>query len=291
MARLKAFLALLAGLLVMGSAAHAQRGRSFPDLPIQRPPQTEAKQPVVIRPAVQNIRVEDGKITADIIDSPIRNVLLEMAERTGVIFEVRTQDETLVSIHLDKVSLQEAIERITSGNNTVFVYDEPPNSDRIKLVSVIPRTTSVQQPGIAYLGTGTITKYRNSVETPEQALQALAGNASVEDREKGIAILVHTRSEMAVKALMNCMFDPAPAIRIATIEGLAGMGARAALPGIVKSLRDQHPGVRQSATTAVALLGDAANIKDLRPLSRDRDPAVAAAAEMAIRKLSTGRIK
>jgi len=279
---------ILTGLAILVLCSGLPAQRQFPPpLPSQRsrtspiPEQQQNK-------GMMKLRVEEGKITADIIDTPLQTVLRELAERTGVIFEIRTQDNPAVSIHLKQVSLQEAIQRIVSGSNAIFQYGDGVESGIPELVRVFPRTPQVPQPSLIYLGTGVVTKANNAVETPEQALQVLSKNdASIEDREIGIEILAKNKGDAAVKALMNCVTDPAPEIRVAAIEGLAAMGARDALPGILKSLKDQHPGVRQSASTAVALLGDSVNIKDLRPLTFDKDVSVAGAAEVAIRKLSS----
>jgi HEAT repeat protein len=233
------------------------------------------------------MRVEEGKVIADITDTPLQVVLQELADRTGVIFEVRSQENSPVSIHLQHVSLQEAVQRITSGSNAIYLYGQGEESAKLKLVRIFARTPPVQQPALIYLGTGAVTKNNNTVETPDQALQVLASNATPEDREMAIEVLVKNKGEAAVKALTDCISDPAPEIRVAAIEGPAAMGARVALPGIIKSLKDSHPGVRQSAATAVALLGDAGNLKDLKPLTSDKDTSVATAAEVAIGKLSS----
>jgi len=268
-------------LLFLGVACPAiPAQRQFPVPPNQLP---GAK---VDKVSLLKMRVEEGKVTADIADSPLQAVLRELADRTGIIFEVRSHENPLVSIHLKGVSVEEAIKRITSGNNALFLYGQGAESERITMVRVFPRTAPVQQPGLVYLGTGTITKTNYTIDTPEQALKVLSTNASIQDREIGIGVLAKTRSDEAVKALMNCVSDPAPEIRVAALEGLGAMGAHAALPVVLKSLKDANPGVRQSAATVVALLGDARNLKDLGPLSLDRDASVAAAAEAAIRKLS-----
>ncbi len=236
------FLALLV-LLVACPSLPAQR--QFPIPPNQLP---GAK---IEKVSLLKMRVEEGKVTADITDSPLQTVLRELADRTGIIFEVRSQDNPLVSIHLQRVPVEEAIQRITSGSNALFLYGQGAESERITMVRVLPRTAPVQQPGLVYLGTGTVTKTNYTIETPEQALKVLSTNASIQDREIGIGILVKTKSDEAVKALMDCVSDPAPEIRVAAIEGLGAMGARTALPIIIKSLKDAHPGVRQSATTGV----------------------------------------
>ena len=259
-------------------------------IPPQRPAsRTTAPQPPVSQqPAKQSIRVEEGKVTATITDSPLQNVLRELAERTGIIFEVRSQENPLVSVHLQAVDLREAIERIVPGFNTIYFFDQSePASGRITLVQVFPRTDVTPQPGILYLGTGAITKSNDNIETEEQALKILAESTDIEAKEKAVEILVTAKSDEAIKALISSISDGSPEIRVAAIEGLAALDVKEALPNILKGLRDRHPAVRQSAATAVALLGTAQNLKDIRPLSADSDPGVAAAAETAIRKLSS----
>jgi hypothetical protein len=239
------------------------------------------------KPKVLTIRLENVKITADIVEAPLQDVLRELAARTGIIFEVRSQENPLVSLHLNKAPMQEAIERITAGSNTMFFYDKSaPGSEKISLVRIFPRVANTPQPGILYLGTGAITKSGDDIDNPEQALKVLAESTKIEEREKAIEVLVNAKSSEAAKALSTTLTDPAPEIRVASIEGLAVLNARDALPGILKSLKDKNPAVRQSAATAVSLLGDAQNVKDLKPLGADKDAGVAAAAEMAMRKLS-----
>jgi hypothetical protein len=265
-----------------------------PNAPAQRP--LRNNRPPVPGPTQENkpsllsIRVDGDRITAKISDCPLQDVLREFADRTGVIFEVRSHDNPLVSVHLDHIPMQESIQRITSGSNTIFIFDKN-NPQRISMVRLFPRTSPPVQPGIIYLGTGAVIKTNEDVETPEQALKVLAESTNPETREKAVEVLVNTKGDDVVKGLMNYISDPAPEIRSAVIEGLAALGAHEALTEILKKLRDANSGVRQSATTAVALLGDAKNIKDLKPLATDKDPSVAAAAELAIRKLSAAEKK
>ncbi len=236
-------------------------------------------------PAVLTMRVDEDTITADIQNSPLHKVLRELAERTGIIFEVRGEDNPKVSVHLYGVSLQEAIQRIASDNNTIFFYDnnEPAH---ISFVRVFPRKDPVQQPSIIYLGTGAVIKSNDDIDTPEQALMVLADKASPETQIKAIEFLSQAGDGEAIEALLKSISDVEPGIRIAAIEGLTELDAREALAEILKSLKDPHPGVRQSAVTAVALLGDETNLNDLKPFRDDEDAGVAAAAETAIQKLS-----
>ena len=261
-------------------------GGAFPQ---RRPSPTSAPAPKANQlPAVLSMRLEEGRITATIANSPLQTVLQEFADRTGIIFEVRSQENPLISVNLKEVSFTEAIERITPGFNTIYFYDNSQTTpERITMVQVFPRTDSGPQPSILYLGTGAITKTNDSIETTEQALKVLAEGKDVEVKERAIEILVNAKGEEAVKALIQATSDRSPEIRVAAIEGLAALNAHTALSSILRSLKDRHPAVRQSAATAVALLGTAQNLKELRPLSMDKDAGVAAAAETAIRKLST----
>ena len=267
------------GLLLFLMNAVAQRiSAQFPV------PAAPKQQPVT--PCLLKIYVEEGKVTAEIRECPFQDVLRELADRTGIIFEVRAHENPGISIELKGVPVREAIERIASGNNTVFLYAEEAGGERISMVRIFPRT-QLSQPGILYLGTGKITKYGDVFITPEQALKILSESSDVRERENAVAILAAAGpNEAAIKVLTKAVSDPAPEVRIAAIESLAAMEARSALPKILSCFKDNHPGVRQVAATAVGMLGDKENLKQLKPLANDKDASVAAAAEWAMRKLS-----
>jgi hypothetical protein len=233
------------------------------------------------------MRVIEGKVYTDITASPLQVVLQELADRTGIQFEIRSQDNPMVSIHLDGIPLMEAIERIVGNSNKIFIYDKS-DSTRISLVRILPRSNPVQQPSILLLGTGVVTKVNIEIQTPEQAHKVLSSAADLDDRKKAIEFLVKVKGKSSIQALMEALADPAPGIRIAAIDGLAVLKDRNALPGMLAALKDPDPEVRLSAVSAVALLGTSRNIKDLKPLTFDKKNAkVSAAAESAIQKLST----
>jgi hypothetical protein len=276
------------GMLVSASLCTAQGRKPLPPFPGQssRPIQSQP-----VGPLYMKIRVEDNQVTAEIRNTPLQTVLEELANRTGVVFEIQSQEDPPISISLYHVGLQEAIQRIISSENGIFYYGQDnAGLSRIEYVRVFPRANEPQQPSLRYIGTGAVTKSGDdTVDTPEQALKALAESKSLEVRQKAVELLVKAKEDVAIQALTSVLDDPAPEIMAAAIEGLASLSARSSLPGIINALKDKHPGVRQSAINAVALLGDSENVKDLKPLSRDGDASVAAAAEIAIRKLSSTR--
>jgi hypothetical protein len=280
--RLIACALILFGTLIPCAHVSAQRvpGRG-PGIAVPQPAKPSG-------PPVVKMRVEGDRITADITDCPLQKALKELADRTGIIFEVRTSDNPLVSVHLNQIPLQEAIQRIASCCNTMFFFGAGTSqSGPPSLVRILSRTPPVQQPAIVYLGSGVITKTGEDIETLEQAQKALDEGASpVQSRLRAVEFLVNAKSEAAIAALISSLNDPAPEIRAAAIRGLEVLGTHAALPDILKRLKDKNPEVRQSAATAVASLGDAKNLKDVKPLTSDKDAAVAAAAQLAVQKLS-----
>jgi hypothetical protein len=221
----------------------------------------------------------------------MQRVLRELAGWTGVVFEVESQENPQVSIHLDAVPLENAIQRITQGSDSIFYYDRDElGKSRVSYVRVFSRAKQTAPVSLEYIGIGKVTKTEaDAVDSPEQALAALEKSDNVEARQKALEVLVDAKHPSAVAALTKALQDPSPEVRVAAIEGLAALGARASLPEIVKTLRDGHPGVRQSAIVAVSLLGDSTNVRDLSPLLRDKDQSVAATAEREIRKLASRR--
>ena len=266
------------GMLVAASVSTPQVRSPFP-------------QPQPAGPTYMKIRVEGNQVTADIRNTPLQQVLEEIAARTGVVFEIQSQENPPISINLYRVGLREAIQRIVSSENSIFYYGkDTAGQSRIELVRVFPRANQPPQPSLHILGTGTVTKSGDdTVDTPDQAVKVLTESKNLEARQKAIEVLVKAKGDVSILALEVALADPAPEIRVAAIEGLASLGVRSTLPSIILSLKDTHPGVRQSAIVAVALLGDSENVKDLKPLSRDPDASVAAAAEIAIRKLTSAR--
>jgi len=267
-------LTLVAGVL----QAQTGRQRASRRLPPRAPSQ----------PAVVKIRVQEERVTADIRFAPLQQVLGELADWTGVVFEVESQDNPLITIRLDSLPLNDAIERILQQNNTVYYYDETGGGEPgISFVRVFPRSRRDNNPAsLVYLGSGQVTKTEaDAVDSPEQALVALRNSADVDARQKAVEVLVEARSPEAAAALTEALNDGAPEVRAAAVEGLAGLGLSEALPLVLRALRDPHSEVRQSAVVALSLLGDNSHVRDLTPLLHDRDASVAAAAEMAVRKL------
>ncbi len=279
-------LVLIIGMAVLLPAASAQAVRTLqtPSGGVTRkvvPPPPPA-------PAYMRIRMEGDLVSAEIVSTPLSVVLAEIAARTGIVFELATQDSTLVSVSFYKATLQETVDRLIANNNSIFYYsNEPAGQSRIAFVRIFPRGNKPTQASRQYIGTGSITKSGDDfVDTPDQAFKVLAEGANPDARQKAIEVLAAAKGEAAIQAITKALSDTSPEVRAGAIEALAGMGEHASLPQILVALKDPHPGVRQSAVVAVALLGDAENVRDVKPLVRDKDASVAAAAETALKKLA-----
>jgi len=279
---------LLNGQSGPGGTAQAPNGRAMQIL-VGRPGFMQPRQPD--EPATMRMRLEGQDLSAEIHATPLQQVLGELAAWSGVVFEIDSQENEKISVNFYRVSVQEAIQRLTKNDNSIEYYDrDQSGQSRLRFVRVISGTPHPSPPTLQYIGTGTITKRSDdNVDSPEQALAVLAGSSNLVARQKAIEVLVASKVAPAVQALEAVLNDPAVEIKVAAIEGLVSLGAREALPRIILALKDSHPGVRQSAVLAVATLGDVKNVKDLRPLVQDPDASVAASADVAIQKLSARR--
>jgi hypothetical protein len=269
------------GMMAMALQSFGQGAR-----PQRVPPVTQPNRPEEL--ASMRMRVEGQNLTAQIRATPLQRILEELAARSGVVFEIESQENPKVTISFYRVSLQEAIWRLTGSNNSIAYFDLDETGRNVpRFIRIFSQSLRPQAPSLRYIGTGAITKRGDDViDNPDQALAVLEESTDLVARQKAIEVLVASNNPAAVSALKVALADPAVEVRVAAIEGLASLGARETLRQILPALKDSHPGVRQSAILAVSLLGDTGNLKDIRPLLRDPDGSVAAAAEMAIRKLS-----
>jgi len=239
-------------------------------------------------PASMKMRLEGQDITAEIRNTPLQQVLDELAAWSGIVFEIESQENPMVSVNFYRVPIQEAVDRLTAHENAMSFYKQDnAGQNHLTFVHIISQTPRPAPPSLHYIGTGAVTKRSDDVvDSPEQAVAVLAGSTNLVARQKAVEVLIGAKSPVAIQALRAVLADPAVEIKAAAIDGLASIGAREALPQILPSLKDSHPGVRQSALLAVGRLGDASDVKYLRPLLHDPDASVAASADIVIQKLS-----
>jgi hypothetical protein len=239
-------------------------------------------------PASMKLRFENQELVGEIRNTPLQQVLQEIAAWTGVVFEIPTPEDPAVSIAFFHVPVSEAVQRLTAANNSITYYEKDENGrDQVRFVRIFTRAPRPDAPTLHYIGTGAITKRpEDLVDSPEQAISVLTGSANLASRQKAIEVLVNTKTANAIQALTLALKDPSSEIKVSAIEGLTTLGAHDALPQILLVLKDSDPGVRKSAIQAIGLMGEAIHIKELRPLLRDRDSGVTAAAEIAIQRLS-----
>jgi hypothetical protein len=265
-----------------GPKQPARGGMAMPNRP-GSPPVNQPAEAVSMK-----MRMEGQDITAEIRNTPLQQVLDELAAWSGIVFEIGSQENPIVSVNFYRVPVQEAVERLTARENAISLYSQDSaGQNHLRFVRIISQVQRPAPPSLHYIGTGAVTKRSDDVvESPEQALAVLAGSTNLVARQKAIEVLVGVKSPESIQALMAVLADPAVEVKVAAIDGLASIGAREALPQILPALKDSHPGVRQSALLAVGRLGDASNVKDLRPLLHDPDASVAASADVVIQKLS-----
>lgn len=270
------------GLALSGPSLFGQGMR-----PVGRTPGMITNQPK--EPGSMKLRMEGQEVAGEIRNTPLQDVLEEIAAWSGIVFEIESQENPAVTITFYRVPILEAVQRLIGANNSIIYADrDETGQSRILLVRIFSRVPRPTPPSLHYIGTGSVTKRSDDiVDSPEQALAVLAGSTNLAARQKAVEVLVASKGAPAVPALKAVLSDPEVEIKVAAIEGLFTLGARDALPQILPALRDPHPGVRHIAILAVSTLGDAKNVRDLRPLLKDPDHTIVAAAEAAIQKLTS----
>jgi hypothetical protein len=110
-------------------------------------------------PLLLRMQIKDGKVNASVRAAPLQKVLEELAARSGIVFQIQSQDNPLVSIVLQEISLQEAVQRIASADDLIFYQGQDASSQNtIQLVKIYPRGEVPLQPSIRFIGSGAITK-------------------------------------------------------------------------------------------------------------------------------------
>jgi len=237
------------GILLCSGAVLAQSSRG-------RRTSSKVSKSKPAEPARMNIRIEADLVSGEIRNTPLQDVLEEIASWSGVIFEVPSEENGPVTIAFYSTPLQEAILRLVGERNSLVYCDQDAaGGNRISLVRILGERGKQKQPSLRYIGSGAKTKtLEDVIDTPEQALRILAESENLQAREKAVAVLADAAVEIALPALTLALDDPAPEVIVAAIEGLSGLGAQESLAHILPALKNEHPGVRQSAVLAVSLL-------------------------------------
>ena len=217
-----------------------------------------------------DVKIEGERISADLSQVPIADVLSAVAEQTGAQLSIRGDLGTVRPQAFSRVPLAEALPRVVQPNG-VLLHFGPAESGGRRLIAIraVAPGASAQASGPGQPGAETdagrppnLRKTPISHRDPRRGLPAGMWDYDkgetalpVEKRMAQLIDIARTRGQGATSAINYALVaDPDPRVRITAIRALAGL---------------QHsPEARQALTQAVADADPQVRTEALQTLSR-----------------------
>lgn len=193
---------------------------------------------IVAGPAMaqSGMRVDwkDGQLSVWTMETPLTEVLTEVARRTGLRIVGAEELRDSVTLGFSDVLLEDGLRRLLGGVSYVIVEPGMPHSQAYPTeVWVLGRG------GYASSAAGATGPRENT--GGELGSDAVASEVTVDDARGG--------------RLQGFLADPDPAVRRFAVERLGEVGEPWARSRLVTALHDESPGVREKAVTALGEYG------------------------------------
>ena len=240
------------------------------------------------------VAVEQGRLTVDVRDAPLDDVLQAVGEEAGIAVELHGDLTAAVTNSFADLPLDEGIRRLLRGHSYTLSSSDAGRIGRIE-ISVLtshrlesepsaakPSTPDAQQGKLQRIRT---LSGRKDAEAIAELSRLAGGDPSPAVRAQAIAALGRLRSQEASAPLALALTDPSSAVRIQAMRGvksLKGAGAIDDLQAIAGY--DPDAAVRRQA---VRLMSDIKNPEVpwlLKQAAADNDTAVSHEAKRAARR-------
>jgi HEAT repeat protein len=205
-----------------------------------------------VAPPSIEIAVEQGRLSVDVRDAPLDEVLLAVGEEAGIAIEIRGDLTAHVTHSFADLPLDEGIRRLLRGHSYTLSGD----AERSRRIEI-----------------SILTSYRTEAV-------AAAGNASTpgddQDRLQRIRALAGRKDAEAIAELSRLAGgDPNPVVRGQAIAALGRLKTQEASLPLTLALSDPSAAVRMQALRGVKSLKGAAAFADLQAIAGyDPDAAV-----------------
>ena len=209
-----------------------------------------------------DVKIEGERISADLSQVPIADVLAAVAEQTGARLSIRGDLGTVRPQAFSRVPLAEALPRVVQPNGVLLQFG-PADSVGRRLIAIRAVAPGAQA-GAATDGGGraNVRKTPISHRDPRRGLPAGMwdydkGEDALPDSETRMARLVdiaRTRGQGATAAVNYALVaDPDPRVRIAAIRALAGLQhSPEGRQALTQAVADSDPEVRTEALRTLA---------------------------------------
>ena len=252
--------------------------------------------------AQDDIKVEGDQLSVSVNGLPVNQVLQEIAAKTGMVFDVKSDLEREITVKFSNMPLVEGLKRILSPDSFVFEYGKATDSSPSKITKVIVYGT----------GSGTGTKIsapagqkRASTDDPgpgpkrvaqqeeepeaEQSLKdygELLKDPDPELREEAISDMVDDYGIEALPLLEKALVgDGNDEVRVAAASAIGGLEEERGIASLAKGLSDTDEDVRMAIVEALGEISSLAILPVLERAAKDSNEEVKEAANYLIEEL------
>ena len=260
---------------------------------------------------VIDVAVDEGRLTVDVRDAPLAEVLRAVGERVGVDVTLQGDLSAPVTQSFAGVPLEDGIRRLARGHSVMVTYGAPagdaepakvagvwvmatqPSTARAS-IDFAPSTSSAGAPAVkdeAATGEsplapriGEIGRLAEDADHGSAAAILRLGeigsaDADAELRQQAVAALGRLTDPAAESMLVAALGDEEVDVRLRAVRGLRRFGTDTAVQSIAGlSLTDPDPRVRLAAINALTSLPGGSMLQGLAIASSDPDDAVRAVA-------------
>ncbi len=237
----------IVGVALLGGAWILYALRSDePEPPIARA--TDARTPGSERAGMANVSVRAGHLDIDVIDRPLRAVLQQIADQTGMTLFVSDEvADALVSLRAENLALDTGLKALLVNTDSFLLYGR----------------TKVSSQGIVGLWVYAKGEGANFAPGPVHHSSAPAESDSVpadaapEERARSVEALVQQRGSAAVPAVLQALEDEDVLVRSRALDAAVNFGLEIPEDALIHRIQvDPSPEVRFIALAGLASLLD-----------------------------------
>lgn len=270
------------------------------------------------------VQVADGRLTVDVREASLSEVLEEIARQSGLVLKGHTSIDVRIDAQFDRLPLEHGLRVILDGQRYAVRYSLVTGDDgraMVRVPSVLwifpPHDLAPPEGGPANDGADAgsgdgsldLQRLRAVLESAEDAwdkedaLEAIAEaedpqvalplvRFALTDRDEDVRLaaveaLATIGGEGAAEALEIALRDPESWVREGAIETLEAIGGDRAAQSLAVALQDEDADLREQAVDALGEIGSPTALQLLEyAWASDTDEAVRAAAEAWLEELS-----
>ena len=234
------------------------------------------------------IKVEDNLLTVKIKELPLKKVMTEIANQTGIKIVLYGEAKKLLSADLSAFPLDKGLMRLTRGISCVLIYGPkkaktgepeireiiiyPKTSEKAgvcKAASIIdpnkrdqedlketspklpPEPPENEVPGAGEEIVGPALDAKRAKKDLDRLTEVLLEGEDEEVRAGAARSLGDSGDKRAIDPLIAALRDKDPLVREGAVQALGRIGGPKVIPALGEALKDKDKGVREAAVEAL----------------------------------------